>query len=1451
MREEILARIARVGAMHAGNRPTLPPDLPAPGNGKPPTSPGKSIKHSSFAGALLGALTGALVAAAVFAVAAAAVAGAVALAGVTGGAGLALVVGAVKLAVGFGAVFALGDLIGGVSNRVSAMVDSASPSSGVVMDGSKTVFVEGNPVSRAEIDAVLCEKHSGPQLIAQGSETVFVEGYHAARVEDKAVCGAIVKEGASTVFFGSGQASPLSVQDAFSVWEKALIIGVEFLVPPSRGLFRGLGMLFTKGATSVLKGMKMGALRSLVGLRHAVRCAKNGFKDSKGLARVSESLKGFLKDPVYIASGEVIEKRTDLSLGQTLPLLFERTYRSGSAHTGLLGHGWHDSWSEVATVSRNDKGDTQVVIALAQGYDIDFTFTLGATVVYCAEYPEFKLLRRHNGFHLWHRDSQTWRVFSIRQGKRLLLSAITDNYHNRIDFVRDPKGYLRKVRHSDGIELLLVWQGEFLRQVQRIDGGQKTVLAEYRQDARGRLIDADAAHAYHLFYEYDNDNRLIRWHDNDKTWARYEYDQLGRCVYTTCADGYLTARFEYLADRVVMTDGLGQRHEYGFNDLYLMAWEKSPLGHITRYEYDDVGNLLREISPAGRVVEFAYLGDSGLVSTFTDGSGHQWRYDYDAHHRLSGITDPLGRAWAWQYDFSGKPQSLTGPDASEVHFAWNRYGLLTEVSDERGQVQANLFYDHRQRLMSVTDGELRTQQLRYDRQDRLTAWTRPDGSTYRLGYRRASWILPEQLIRPDQREEQRRYDKHNNLLLYTDGNGAEWTQTYGPFDLLASRTDAAGRTWQYEYDRESQQLVCMTAPDGNRWQWWLDADGRVVRERDMAGTETHYGYDEDGHCISIRNGEGESRHFLYDGRGLLMKESAPDDTLHYRYDAAGRLTEVVSLTSHIQLAYDERDRVVQEWLSGTLLTRRFDDTARTATRTLTWQDASDDALTSTFCYRAAGELHQVQLPDGAELTLTHDAAGRESSRSAGAFSQHREYDAMGWLTREMSGPTVDGRLQPSQTREYLYDGAGNLTGSRRNREAAGYRLDASGRVLSVLSGGAGRSVETEETYRYTRSGLPQDATRLTEWQAGRLIQRDDTHYQYDKAGRLIRKQVVQPGYRPQVWHYRWDSRNQLRVVDTPTGERWFYRYDPFGRRIGKRCDQTHEDIRYLWDGDQIAEVRHHRNGERVSRRHWVHNGWELLVQQRQTADGRWETDFVTSGHSGEPQALFSQAGELRWQAPRTHLWGQRYTEHTENLDPGLAFAGQYRDAESSLCYNRFRYYDPSGGCYISPDPIGIAGGECNYGYVHNPLDWVDPFGLSKGQIGKTTGRYSAIKPGPLKDKDAETFSGGRYTEKVLSRDTDFYRAGVSNIEYGQYFSLNRPQSVIQTRIDKAVLPKWPNGAESPIDTAFKIRVPKGTKVYVGEVGTQNGFYMGGTQQIVIPEAWNVPGIQVIDRWPLL
>ena len=69
-------------------------------------------------------------------------------------------------------------------------------------------------------------------------------------------------------------------------------------------------------------------------------------------------------------------------------------------------------------------------------------------------------------------------------------------------------------------------------------------------------------------------------------------------------------------------------------------------------------------------------------------------------------------------------------------------------------------------------------------------------------------------------------------------------------------------------------------------------------------------------------------------------------------------------------------------------------------------------------------------------------------------------------------------------------------------------------------------------------------------------------------------------------------------------------------------------------------------------------------------------------------------------------------ERDAEADPGLLYAGQWQDAESGLCYNRFRYYEPETGMYLVSDPLELLGGEQTYRYVPNPSGYVDPLGLA-------------------------------------------------------------------------------------------------------------------------------------------
>ena len=250
--------------------------------------------------------------------------------------------------------------------------------------------------------------------------------------------------------------------------------------------------------------------------------------------------------------------------------------------------------------------------------------------------------------------------------------------------------------------------------------------------------------------------------------------------------------------------------------------------------------------------------------------------------------------------------------------------------------------------------------------------------------------------------------------------------------------------------------------------------------------------------------------------------------------------------------------------------------------------------------------------------------------------------------------------------------------------------------------------------------------------AGRVSQIGPNQHRYDKCGRLSEKVVSRPGFRPQTTQFEWDGFDRLQRVILPDGSRWRYRYDPFGRRIGKeREGQVSQltaitSVHYRWDGDQLVQQQSYRaDGNTARQVQWVYEpGSFRPLAQWEAGEQEERLHYIVTDVAGTARELCSEAGDIIWRGEQ-RLWGNYRADATpqplrrflgdaanDETYSELRYQGQIYDQETGLYYNRHRYFDPELGQYISPDPVGFAGGLRPQGYVHNPLEWVDPLGLA-------------------------------------------------------------------------------------------------------------------------------------------
>jgi len=103
---------------------------------------------------------------------------------------------------------------------------------------------------------------------------------------------------------------------------------------------------------------------------------------------------------------------------------------------------------------------------------------------------------------------------------------------------------------------------------------------------------------------------------------------------------------------------------------------------------------------------------------------------------------------------------------------------------------------------------------------------------------------------------------------------------------------------------------------------------------------------------------------------------------------------------------------------------------------------------------------------------------------------------------------------------------------------------------------------------------------------------------------------------------------------------------------------------------------------------------------------------IVSDYIGRPVQVYDEHGTLVWQADND-IYGNLLNLRGDRQFVPFRQLGQYEDEETGLYYNRFRYYDPNGGSYISQDPIGLAGGNPTlYAYVSDVNYWNDVLGLT-------------------------------------------------------------------------------------------------------------------------------------------
>jgi RHS repeat-associated protein len=327
------------------------------------------------------------------------------------------------------------------------------------------------------------------------------------------------------------------------------------------------------------------------------------------------------------------------------------------------------------------------------------------------------------------------------------------------------------------------------------------------------------------------------------------------------------------------------------------------------------------------------------------------------------------------------------------------------------------------------------------------------------------------------------------------------------------------------------------------------------------------------------------------------------------------------------------------------------------------------------------------------------------------------------------------------------------------------------------------------TWRFIRSPQRRQFLRFN---VAAILQEDYT-YTYDEMGNLSRKEGN--GKR---WEYRWHVNGMLHEVKRPDGKLVRFTYDALGRRLSKEYDGT--VTRWVWDGnlplheweEDLASASVGDNGDfqlglpsdPVT---WLFDEGSFSPAAKLVGD---QSFSIVSDYLGKPEQMYDSSGELTWDAEYDIYGNIRKLRRGSLNDCPFRFPGQYSDEEVGLYYNRFRYYDPGIGGYVSQDPIGLRGGIQQFHFTHDSNAWSDIFGLAtchgttnKGGLQHFSGTDKPLTQGATPNsvyshvKDGKVVQNAIYDGdgKVIGH-VDFKNHGIESGHFHRFPDAGNPAS---------------------------------------------------------------------------